>query len=764
MADPWDWDVGEVQNFFLNEAPSYIEDVPGKLPALEPFLAALGRNEIEGYTLLQDLTSETLRNDCGIGALGQRSMVMRCIVKLRRESPKYRAEHDIGPSPTSISVSGAHPAQVDLPATIPGKENEIQVKDAQGRKRRKLELTVSQTTTGASSKCGTTTTLLYRQLASLVARRKFETIANLTHQGPTVETPVQANKTFTESIEVISSAITKTPARSNKPLVTGGYLPDTAMSIEEMFFGTTPFDHPIQHSTSDGSQSPRNDSDENFQFGFQQKSVGGIRFVSHQMRHFLRNPESRSLEKHGRPAMAVLPYRASDAKAVRSAMVVQFDELGDEPTALRVEAAELDVDGDDELLPVFGADMDDEDYGADESSTPGTDIPEAIEEAEDEGLTYDKRAEIIDNFVADHVAKWQEQLQQLEEKRARPVWGQMKKSRILRDALIAGAQAKTDHLSTKLNLMKADLAKESWTSESDLHTQCSVLEGTIENREEKLWMISVWQRRQEPPRITRPAKSRSKVPPTTTANTRKPQSPTFVPHPSDRLSFSPAPVGSPVNGIETGDEIIYEADDEEYHTPDEDSVATPDVDDGFVVPDEVERLDSDNEQPSPSRVVRRKLPVSTSVAHALPSTAGEMAQSETDQHAESDDELPSPSKLLKFKMPPPALGARASSSTPKTPNRKANSFPTLGNSSSDSPLPKKRGRPPKTPKTPKPLTGDAMDASLSEIEAWDWDQIAQVSQPHEYLLSQIPLGLLLLSLPPYSCSRGWILEMLTLHD
>ncbi|KAK5166237.1 uncharacterized protein LTR77_008498 [Saxophila tyrrhenica] len=710
--DPYDWDLSDVQNFFRNDATKYIADVPrGKLPDMEPFLAALEENQVEGYTLLNDLTSETLRDDCGVRVLGHRSMVMRCITKLRRESQRYLQERKRNEVPSTLTGalldnpaarepdSGIAPPEPSTQATAPptSRQNETQVLDVQGRKRRKLVLN------------------------------------------------------------------TVKPA--------GGYLQDSEMCIERLFFGGTPFGG--QMPDTDLPSKHHANSEDNFQFFAQPGSIGAIHHVYRQMRHFLSNTDYLDLRRYGRPAVGILPYRESQSRGVRSAMVIQFPEAGDTPVALREEATKLDredapdtadaqeVEADnngqwehllenhkaqeDDVLPVFGAEMDEHDPEAEapeESIAGSDDESQAMEVAEADNITDERKIEIVEECIAKSIAEWQDKLPKREEKSKRKIWNQMKKSRMVRASLIASAQSEIDHLTKHLNTLKRELLKDTWFSESSLTAQCGMLEGTIENREMARWKISVWQQRQEPDRAAQVTRRRANVPPSSTA-AKSLQSAKLIPLPEDRLSFSPA--SQPVQDQQEVEEIMYDADDddEHFHTPGNSPPASASADigavdsaDDFVVDTEDDHLNEANltgADLNGADLNGADLTGDDQYSETDALTGAEAAPPPLDtgskddsytpgsQLPDSEDELVTPSKLIKFRL---------HSSTPKAPvgslRRRTSIIPSNLTESS----PRKRGRPKKV----LPLTGDAMDATPSEIDAWDFKKLARDKDRQRILL------------------------------
>lgn len=92
--DPWDWAVDRVVQELCTENRSwqpYANDMRRPDPA--PLETALREQEIHGYTLLQDIEDQEIKEVLGIKVFGHRSFIKCAIIELRHKSLKYLEYH-----------------------------------------------------------------------------------------------------------------------------------------------------------------------------------------------------------------------------------------------------------------------------------------------------------------------------------------------------------------------------------------------------------------------------------------------------------------------------------------------------------------------------------------------------------------------------------------------------------------------------------------------------------------------------------------------
>jgi transcriptional regulator ATRX len=663
-SDPWNWTTADIQRFFREDGPSYLRDRIGSLlPPMAQFTQMLSDLDVDGPSLLDTVNAEMLRTEFGLTSVRHRGAVMHCIIKLQKQSPLYQASQafDAPPqTPTSIFTTPILPQAMLPPAETPitpqaedirgnVRPGEEETQDAHGRKRRKLDLTVQA----------------------------------------------------------------QPPAAPNAPVDTSGYLPDTALTVDEVFYGNTAFGRPIGDVAPTGRDIVQDtDSDkaeDNFAFLYQPHSYGQAEFVYNRVRHFfneVNNEEILTLNRHGRDAIAVLPYPERLAYKARSATVIQAKaDVGDDFIVSREQATLIHHAGDipalqQELPDAFGEHLlerwrqnsedsiiDGSDGGDDDGddSSDGPDNNEddddddrfgsesGAEEVDEKSLEANIISKTIDEEIEKRVQWWQEHKLPKLEAKAWSVWKQTKGSISERDRLVSKAQADIRHLTARIDAQrKAYLAAE-WISDDELRRVCQIFHVSVENRELASWKISVWQLRKEPQRtIThRPshAKASSSMP-TSTAQTAP-----FVMHSDDRMSVSPT-APNHVH-VERQDDLANEDDEaadgeqEAFHTPE--GSPSPMQDDGFIVPD-LMSVDGDEEvAPGSHRGNRSQESGSETMTHDPPSVSapqvltssppqpvptssprpndgpGTQALREVVDNMESEDELPSPSSFFPLK-------------------------------------------------------------------------------------------------------------------
>ena len=708
-SDPWNWSVDDVLHFFRTKAAEYIAVLPhGRLPPLDSFLPALKNNDIDGATLLEGIDTALLKNDLGVASAGVRNNVLRCIKKLRQESMNYTADQSsqslqlpipATAQPQSASTASGQAASPVENATERSRPGEVQFQDAQGKKRRKLNLT--------------------------------------------------------QLIAVPEEQIDPNGAFGTANAASQGYFADAAFPVDEAFYGRIKFGQETGELPPDGEimvepQDLYNDLvDENFQFMYQKKTVGETRYIYKQVHHFLSMGETRDLERDKKPAQALVPYR-ENLQSSRSATVVQFRAGGAEPVAIKESLEHLEnghtsdeymqqtagewdflvqkyKSTDDEVLPAYGDSDDDDGEDTVETTEGDLGLDAAEEEADDQVLSKDRVDEIMNAAVDDYISKWKDNLAKLEERKAWSVWKQMKGSRMWREALIQGAQSRIDHFSTRLNKIKREITYSEHRTEKSVQDSCVSLEVTVQDREEERWKIGVWNRTREPYHIIRHGTKTVHTGLVTPTTTSKAERPPQI-HPDDQLSVSPGDVDHINVGADTEDEIQYEADvetdvemqyddndGEDYHPPgashEADAADTPVV----TSADETE-LDAEDQLPNSTGLTDLDPANPASDTETMPNEAPPDGEDNSDfstkYKASSSDELASPSTFVKIKSTPNSKAPQSSSA-----------FIDLTGLSSDSSAKKKK----KTKLSAKAVAAafnrPATDATAEQVDSWDWHEL-----------------------------------------
>lgn len=700
---------------------------------------------------------------------------MHCIKKLRRRSNAFRSRRDspipqiltsphstpvLPPTDTAAAASAVAPTTPIPEATG---ENarvcEVRVEDEHGRKRRKL---------------------------------------NLTTQAPIL--PVQNRQDQTS------------------------YLPDTSVSVDTLFYGNTKMGKIIGELQPEGKVVVEDDdSENNFHFTNQQKRPGEIEFVSLRLRHFLTDVETVDVRRRGRDAIAILPYPERLQTKSRSATVIQASPHdGEEPIAVREQSLFIETGFDysglehsltgelDYMLHKYKQTSDDglslgdlvsqteqgvsEDEEAKKTSSNGDDGDEdrgsdADSQAEESGdedvLTKSRAGEIVDAMIQSIRARWEQKELPKLEKSAWSVWRQIKRSKTIRDTMIAAAESRANDYNRRLNKLRETLLIDEWRTEHSLQDSCGVLEPTVCDREKERWKIGVLQRKKEPEHTVHHRVKQTTIPSHGPADAQR--AAPFVPSAADRMSASPTTpnhVYSETDGNATTG--AADEDGEEFHTASGSPVAMPydNEMDGFFASDELSpRFDeeSDREQsmkertPSPqmhfnngsgSRTQRSpvetplrrqhdmsnraveggdngsnlKSPASCHVCkakltgdeHAQAAHVDECVRKKEIMDAESDEDLVSPTTLI-------ARSQRRPSTTKRSRGVGLSTQPIELSSDTTSPAPRKPGRKPKGIKKTKELafTGAPDDAGYGEVDSWTWDVLNKKGDRGRFLVKMI---------------------------
>lgn len=720
-TDPWHWTFAQVADFFRNDAANYISDMPNaRLPDMHTFAHNLEENDVSGATLLNgSVDTSFLKEDCGIRSLGMRSAILHCVSKLKSESTFLGGKNLSAPSvpQTPASMHGDLQPAAELPAQIPvfdpiGEEansggrvrgGEVEIRDERGIKRRKLDL----------------------------------------QPLPPMEKATGGNA----------------PAAA-------GFMSDAGLPVDHIFYGTTKIGEEIElEPDKDTFDEGKDQSFEYFGFSQSEKPPGEVGYVYKQLQHYFQNGTThdeevdttklKSLKRRGRNAVALYPYREtlfrymSTKKAVSATVIPLDSQDPEELVALRDNAAYLESGIDYSVLPdhlkppadesgewdflarKWGQvpDQSEDAQSDDESITSSLQREIERDEAEEERdrqkfLGENEVTEVIDESIADLVNAWKADKEPgLEEKSAWTMWRKTKRSKAIRDQLVAGAKSRISELNNRLAKQKKRLMEDSWDSKAKLKDMCSVMDATVEDIQMQKWKIDVWQRKQEPYHVVRHGqKQTSSGKPSASA-----PNPGFVVHPDDRMSVEPAEQAPAQDDSFEG---------EQFHTPDGSPV--PNHDDGNEG-DESDQMSVDDspmadfveESPSHSlggleRSNRNDEEYNT---HEATEDEGDEVQPESLNDSESfvtdadhdSTELASPPPFARS----PSRKEQKPDVTPIKMNKSTSARDDVIVISSDS-----------TPSSGKKLkraasqrqanyTGEATDATYNEVNLWDMDVLVE---------------------------------------
>nr|POE65157.1 protein chromatin remodeling 20 [Quercus suber] len=547
--DPWDWGSAEVQHFFRENAARYLHDRPQwNLPDSDLFSQVLRDECIDGIMLLEHIGTAELKEDLGIKNMRERTAVLHCINRLRKESQGYlnsQAQKQTQNTPSVVTTSRslqpitflgeaseAQPQIIIAPIGENVRPGEQQVHDMKGNKRRRLNpTTLADASTSSSS------------------------------------------------------------AKSTRISASSDWFTRYAHPVDELFYGVVDFGqiipaaqlpkeilpNPIVDVEGREQSLDLKNQEDNFQFYDSDKGPGNSRYVHSRIRFFLQHAtfDGKSviaLDRHDRDgrdraAVAILPYREElhtySRDSRRSATVVQLDR-DRKAVAVREDAVLLQRDYTD-VAPIEGAGDDNGQWDFLLTKYPrseGGELPLWGESNSEysEGSSFDREladesatdtsgdevnlskvhaSQIIDKIMDELAVEWSgKRLPVLEKLRAWTVWKKMKGSRSQKQRLIASAESIIARLDSRLSKLKDEILLDQWRNETLLREQCRVLEVSIEDREEQRWMISVWQRKKEPAHVTQMRRSGMHQ----QASTMLASVPNVALPAQDRLSISPTPV------------------------------------------------------------------------------------------------------------------------------------------------------------------------------------------------------------------------------
>ena len=126
LDDPWFWGVEKVvETLCIPTGPfltRFLRDIdPITIPDLIHFEKELRKHKISGLVMLTELTQPVLRDEFGIAAMGQRTVIIHMIMDLRRQSDKYveylkenKMMYGIGRRSESMGSSIASPSRTQF--------------------------------------------------------------------------------------------------------------------------------------------------------------------------------------------------------------------------------------------------------------------------------------------------------------------------------------------------------------------------------------------------------------------------------------------------------------------------------------------------------------------------------------------------------------------------------------------------------------------------------------------------------------------------
>ncbi|KAG9689934.1 hypothetical protein KCU95_g5473, partial [Aureobasidium melanogenum] len=499
-ADPYKWSSTEVVKFLQQNQ-------------FDNFAQQWSDHDLNGEMLLEQVNLAVLKDEFGIIGLKERMLIMQTINALRKS---FVASTDIleptslpsAPLPSALQSSASSDSIGPIGTRV--REGEQLVEDSSGRKRRRLNLrtTLTDTQPGASQSPMTT----------------VESTAAI--QQAFLLTGTQPGASQTQSPTAKSTA-------QPRP-ISSGYLRDTKLTVDEIFYGDTDYGAEIKHN----DETEDDDSYDNFTIFGRSEFSGTTSFLYrclHRTYHrAFRQAEPSPITYHRHSALAVYPYpeRLLEDKDARSVTIFESSERG--VKAIREKAQTLSfqqhetVDtkmspgefsylldkytGTDELLPTYG-DSDSDSNSADEQNA---DAEDSLSGSDDDMAEEDSAVEatvlshqIVDSLVEQTTALqrqawYDDQLPKLDKNKGRSVWrlakGNMQKAR----ALTRYAKKRITELADRLARLKNNLMDGTFENEQEVKQACLVLEPTVHDTLLEEWKIKTWSLKMEPAAARQP--------------------------------------------------------------------------------------------------------------------------------------------------------------------------------------------------------------------------------------------------------------------
>ncbi|THW25740.1 hypothetical protein D6D23_04064 [Aureobasidium pullulans] len=473
-SDPYLWTSREAAEFLRGSQLSTLAD-------------QLLANDLNGRMLLEDVNLSLLKEEFDILGLRERIGIMQVVRTLRSSSAGYVASTRPTALPSLLTPHTSRPSTPIEPTGARIRKGEDLVEDTGGRKRRRLTL--------------------------------VPFLDGDTQPGALDETPQPKAVNALDATQLKhADTATDTPT---------GYLPDTKLSVDDLFYGNTNYGSEIQHA-----EDQDNNSDDNFTIFGSSQFPGNASFVSTRLKHFLRaDPEPVLYHQHS--ALAIYPYPEHMIKDKDTRSVTVFEPFHGQIKVIRERAQTLPFQkneiidtqvspgefsylltnhrGTDEILPAYGesecgSDSGQESSGDVDDSENGSDDDMAEEDSaiEAPNLSRELVLSLIDKVIDAQAQAWRANQQpKLDKSKANSVWRFVKGNKKTARALTEQAAKAIERLNARLERLKDNLADRTWDTEEEIKQSCLSLEPTVSDREYEEWRIRIWALKKEPPSALR---------------------------------------------------------------------------------------------------------------------------------------------------------------------------------------------------------------------------------------------------------------------
>ena len=174
-----------------------------------------------------------------------------------------------------------------------------------------------------------------------------------------------------------------------------------------------------------------------------------------------------------------------------------------------------DLEGGDTVLPVYGESDEENEYDEETwleiEAEMGHKLERPMRKLRNPPITDDEVNAALDRSIASFVAKWTETKLPKLQLRAFRLWNKSRKLKSYKSD-ISAAQNELAHLNERITALRNKILLETWTSETQVLRQATILEPTVIDREVRIWKLAVLQRKRSPEKPlhaspTRPKKS-----------------------------------------------------------------------------------------------------------------------------------------------------------------------------------------------------------------------------------------------------------------
>ncbi|KAF9631225.1 hypothetical protein BFW01_g2087 [Lasiodiplodia theobromae] len=517
-SDPLDWSVEDVVDALCKSRDWWIQGRPNApMPDPASLEEHLREEEVNGFALLTYFTSEQkLKDGLGIKTIGRVSAVSWAIDKLREQSPKY-ADH----LATQTAISAPSMVQSVAGSSTYGRPV--------GGWLGSLPPPSEQFRTGLA-------TPTHEGMLPTVLETEEE--MNPQPAGPVDQATMTTKRPGETIIQDASGrkkrrlALAATPTTSANTVQTQlPFSPSSRKSfpVDMVFYGDASFGQTLEE-----------DDDMDFQHHGKAHHILSP-YIYRQFLHFIRNPDRREfLQENGKKITTIQPYRSAllPENRPRAVTVFEHTDKGIRATkqdALRVQSnilfdsnlpydddsdqqnsgwygfAEKWKHGDDEILPPLG-ESDEEESSSYEAELDAEERERTLQQWKQPQLSKEEVSTIVQQRIHELGEIWKQRKLPLRQRTARTIWRKARRpnaKRVLRTA----AENEVKTIDRRLNKLKEAIVDLVWHRREDVIQQCATLEESVSQREEQLWLLSVWDLKAEPPAIKTVPRRTTKRPP-----------------------------------------------------------------------------------------------------------------------------------------------------------------------------------------------------------------------------------------------------------